>query len=147
MNNIYIYAAIAIAYQVFRFLQARQKSAKEAAEKSIEKAEKQTYETVKVEKYDAKKETVFFEGYGETVVHPVFTDSKIVSYENPDQKPLVENTEIKAYQIPKNKKAAVENRSYEIKKPADNHPILKGLRSKSEIKKAFIYSEIFSTKF
>ncbi len=148
MNNIYIYAAIAIAYQAFKFIRARQKAALEAEQKALYTTKKNFLETVTYQPTLKKIEQVYEESYSEAYEHPILKQSKLLSYENSEIKPQIETTNIKEYHISKTKKAAFESRFEGIKSVSKSqHSILKSLKSKSEVQKAFIYSEIFKPKF
>jgi len=145
MNYVYIYAAIGIAYQVFRFVRGRQKAAEEQALKAQQSVQKRNFETVSTAyRVEIKEEKTFAEGYGYDYHQPESSRN----YENQNTKPLVENITVKAYENKDIKKAAMESRSFDYKIVAENkHPLLKGFKKQSEIQKAFIYAEILKTKF
>ncbi len=147
MTYIFIYAALFIAYYVFKFLRAKKKET-EVNEKINQRAKNnhQTQTPHKAQK--PAPEPVFFEGFGEKYVHPILREDKVISYENAEIQAQVDTTYSKDYKTTKTKKAAHENRFNEsVYKPEKQHPILKGLKSNSDLKKSFIYSEIFKTKF
>lgn len=142
MNYIYIYAAIAIAYQIFKFVRARQKAAEEEVQKQAQKNVNKPQPAYSYETVDP-----IFKSIEDTRSSAFSAKEISVNYDDRIETNLVEDVEIKAYQIPKNKRATLESRSFESQNKTKTNVLTNFLNSKSELRKSIIAAEILKTKF